>query len=112
VVTLERNYRSTQPVLDAANALAAQAVRAFPKRLIAQREGGGAPARGVRARRGAQAAEVCDRVLEAREQGMDLRAQAVLTRTSHDSDLLELELTRRRVPFVSTAGCATSRPRT
>jgi DNA helicase-2/ATP-dependent DNA helicase PcrA len=104
VVTLERNYRSTQPVLDAANALAAQAVRAFPKRLAAQREGGTRPAVVFVRDEGAQAEEVCNRVLEAREHGMDLRAQAVLTRTSHDSDLLELELTRRRVPFVKYGG--------
>ena len=52
----------------------------------------------------AQAEEVCTRVLEAREQGSDLRAQAVLMRTSHDSDLLELELQRRRIPFVKYGG--------
>jgi DNA helicase-2/ATP-dependent DNA helicase PcrA len=104
VVTLERNYRSTQPVLDAANALSAQAVRAFPKRLVAQREGGVRPRVVFVRDEAAQAAEVCDRVLEAREQGADLRAQAVLMRTSHDSDLLELELTRRRIPFVKYGG--------
>ncbi len=104
VVTLERNYRSTQPVLDAANALAAQAVRAFPKRLVAQRDGGARPHVVFVRDEGAQAEEVCNRVLEAREHGMDLRAQAVLMRTSHDSDLLELELTRRRVPFVKYGG--------
>jgi DNA helicase-2/ATP-dependent DNA helicase PcrA len=104
VVTLERNYRSTQPVLDAANALAAQAVRAFPKRLVAQREGGARPHVVFVRDEGAQAEEVCNRVLEAREHGMDLRAQAVLMRTSHDSDLLELELTRRRIPFVKYGG--------
>ena len=104
VVTLERNYRSTQPVLDAANAVAAQATRAFPKRLRADREGGVRP-RVVHVRdEAAQAEEVCDRILEAREQGMELRAQAVLARTSHDSDLLELELTRRRVPFHKYGG--------
>jgi DNA helicase-2/ATP-dependent DNA helicase PcrA len=104
VVTLERNYRSTQPVLDAANALAAQAKRAFPKRLIADRDGGVRP-KVVHVRdEAAQAEEVCDRILEAREQGMELRAQAVLARTSHDSDLLELELTRRRIPFHKYGG--------
>jgi ATP-dependent DNA helicase UvrD/PcrA len=51
-----------------------------------------------------QAIEVCERVLEAREQGIDLRAQAVLMRTSHDSDLLELELSRRQIPFVKYGG--------
>ena len=104
VVTLERNYRSTQPLLDAANALAAQAARAFPKRLRADREGGVPAAVRFCRDEAAQAAEVCDRVLEARERGMDLRAQAVLMRTSHDSDLLELELARRRVPFVKYGG--------
>jgi len=104
VVTLERNYRSTQPVLDAANALAEQAERAFPKRLRAAKEGGAAPAVVFCRDESAQAVEVCDRVLEARERGMDLRAQAVLMRAGHDSDLLELELARRRVPFVKYGG--------
>src|SRR4029077_19694464 len=44
------------------------------------------------------------RVLEARERGTELRQQAVLMRTSHDSDLLELELTRRQIPFVKYGG--------
>ena len=99
VVTLERNYRSTQPVLDAANAVSAQASRAFPKRLRADRPGGARP-RVIHVRdEAAQAEEVCTRILEAREQGSELRAQAVLMRTSHDSDMLELELHRRRIPF-------------
>src|SRR3954471_2052821 len=104
VVTLERNYRSTQPVLDAANAVAAQATRAFPKNLRADRPGGVRP-RVIHLRdESAQAEEVCTRILEARENGMDLRDQAVLMRTSHDSDLLELELTRRRIPFHKYGG--------
>src|SRR5262245_42423307 len=103
-VMLERNYRSTQPLLDAANALAAQAKRAFPKRLRADREGGAPPQVVFCRDESAQAEEVCDRVLAARERGMDLRAQAVLMRTSHDSDLLELELARRRIPFVKYGG--------
>src|ERR1700754_4152093 len=104
VVKLERNYRSTQPILDAANAVSAQAVRAFPKTLRADRPGGVRPAVRFVRDEAAQAEEVCTRVLEAREQGAELRAQAVLARTSHDSDLLELELTRRRVPFVKYGG--------
>src|SRR4051812_32829842 len=104
VVALERNYRATQPLLDAANALAAQAPRAFPKRLRAEREGGVRPAVVHCRDQSAEAETVVDRVLEAREQGAELRAQAVLMRTSHDSDLLELELTRRRVPFVKYGG--------
>src|SRR3954467_1504494 len=103
-VTLERNYRSTQPILDAANAVSAQAARAFPKRLRADRPGGVSPSVRFVRDESAQAEEVCTRVLEAREHGAELRAQAVLMRTSHDSDLLELELNRRRVPFVKYGG--------
>lgn len=104
VVTLERNYRSTQPVLDAANAVAAQAERAFPKRLRADREGGVRP-RVIHVRdQAAEAEEVANRILEARENGSELRDQAVLMRTSHDSDQLELELHRRRIPFVKYGG--------
>jgi DNA helicase-2/ATP-dependent DNA helicase PcrA len=104
VVTLERNYRSVQPILDAANEVAAQAVRAFPKRLRADRPGGVRPQVLFVRDESAQAEEVCTRVLQAREQGSLLRDQAVLMRTSHDSDLLELELSRRGVPFVKYGG--------
>jgi DNA helicase-2/ATP-dependent DNA helicase PcrA len=104
VVTLERNYRSTQPILHAANALAAQASRAFPKQLRTEREDGTRPELIFCRDEAAQAAEVCERVLEAREQGMELREQAVLSRTSHDTDLLELELTRRRIPYIKYGG--------
>lgn len=104
VVTLESNYRSTQPILDAANALAAQAHRAFPKQLRTEREDRTRPELVFCSDDAAQATEVCERVLEAREQGMDLREQAVLSRTSHDTDLLELELTRRSIPYVKYGG--------
>jgi DNA helicase II / ATP-dependent DNA helicase PcrA len=106
IVTLERNYRSSQPILDTANELAAQATKSYEKRLRSDRGE-------IRATRpelvyvrdeSEQATAVCERVLEAREQGMELRAQAVLMRTSHDSDLLELELARRQIPFVKYGG--------
>ncbi|MBV9338421.1 MAG: ATP-dependent helicase [Solirubrobacterales bacterium] len=104
VVTLERNYRSTQPILDTANAVSAQASRAFPKQLHSERESGARPELIFCRDESAQAGEVSDRVLAARERGMDLRAQAVLMRTSHDGALLELELTRRQIPFVKYGG--------
>ena len=104
VVTLERNYRSSQPILDTANALAAQASRSFPKQLRTDLPGGNRPELVFCREESAQASEVCDRVLEAREQGIELRSQAVLMRASHDSDLLELELARRQIPFVKYGG--------
>ncbi len=104
VVTLERNYRSLEPVLQTANALAGQFRRAFRKELWTERGHGTRPELISCRDESAQAVEVCERVLDAREQGMELRRQAVLMRTSHDSDLLELELARRQIPFVKYGG--------
>ncbi len=104
IIKLERNYRSTQPILDTANVLAGDASRSFRKRLHAERPGGEPPRLVFCRDESAQAELVCERVLAAREGGMDLRRQAVLMRTSHDSDLLELELARRKIPFVKYGG--------
>jgi DNA helicase-2/ATP-dependent DNA helicase PcrA len=104
VVTLERNYRATQPLLDVANGVARQAMTAHPRELRAERSGGRAPELVFCLDEAAQATEVCERVLDARERGAMLREQAVLMRTSHDSDLLELELARRDIPFVKYGG--------
>ncbi|HEY5196757.1 MAG TPA: ATP-dependent helicase [Solirubrobacteraceae bacterium] len=104
VMTLERNYRSSQPILDVANAVSAQDTDGFHKVLWTAREAGASPELVMPRDEAEQAAEVCDRVLGAREEGMLLREQAVLFRTGHDSALLELELTRRRIPFVKYGG--------
>jgi DNA helicase-2/ATP-dependent DNA helicase PcrA len=101
---LERNYRSTGPILAVANAVSAQDRRGFPKRLWSERDGGQRPELMFPRDESRQAGEVCERVLAAREEGMELRNQAVLFRTGHDSDLLELELTRRGIPFVKYGG--------
>jgi len=103
-VTLEQNYRSTTPILAVANAVAEQDRGGFRKRLWTDREGGAMPSLAFPRDEQEQAALVCRQVLEAREQGSELRRQAVLFRTNHDSDLLELELTRRRIPFVKYGG--------
>jgi ATP-dependent DNA helicase UvrD/PcrA len=103
-VTLERNYRSSAPILAVANAVSEQDRLGFPKRLWTESEGGLAPELCFPRDEGEQAREVCERVLAAREEGIELRTQAVLFRTGHDSELLELELTRRDVPFVKYGG--------
>jgi hypothetical protein len=84
--------------------LAAQASRSYRKQLRTELEQGARPELIFCRDESAQAVEVCERVLQAREQGMELRSQAVLMRASHDSDLLELELTRRQIPFVKYGG--------
>jgi DNA helicase II / ATP-dependent DNA helicase PcrA len=104
VVTLAQNYRSTQPVLDVANALLAEAPRQHRKYLLAAR-GEGARARLVSVDELATQAEfVCNEVLRRREANVPLRRQAVLFRSASHSDLLEVELTRRKVPFVKYGG--------
>ena len=97
VVSLEDNYRSTQPILDAANAL-------IGKRLVSHRGAGEKPRYVTVADDAAQASYVVTRVLENREKALLLRRQAVLFRSSHHADLLELELVRRNVPYVKYGG--------
>ena len=104
VVTLERNYRSTQSVLDAANALMVEAGSLYPKNLRSSRDSGPRPAYVVVQDDQAQAGYVIEQVLAARERGVDLRRQAVLFRAADHSDLLELELMRRNIPFVKYGG--------
>ena len=104
VVTLEQNYRSTQCVLDAANALIGEGARRYRKDLRAARGAGARPQLVTVADELAQADYVASRVLEAREGGTLLRRQAVLFRNAHHSDALELELARRNLPFVKYGG--------
>jgi DNA helicase-2/ATP-dependent DNA helicase PcrA len=104
VVTLEQNYRSTQPILAAANAVIELADERFTKNLWSDRVSAERPRLvGVRDEAD-QARYVVEQVLENRETGMALKAQAVLFRTSHHSGALEVELTRRNIPFVKFGG--------
>jgi DNA helicase-2/ATP-dependent DNA helicase PcrA len=104
VIKLERNYRSPQALLDAGNEVAVQATRSFARRLTAERDGDTRPELVFCLDEQRQAIEVCDRVLDRREQGALLRDQAVLMRAGHHSDMLELELARRNVPFRKYGG--------
>jgi DNA helicase II / ATP-dependent DNA helicase PcrA len=104
IVTLEENYRSVQPVLDAANALMRQAERQFRKDLRSAKPSGQKPYYVTVTDDEAQADYVVNAILAARETGQLLRHQAVLFRASHHSDRLELELVRRNIPFVKYGG--------
>jgi DNA helicase-2/ATP-dependent DNA helicase PcrA len=104
VIALERNYRSTAPILAASNAVIALSPERLPKTLWTDRQGG-APPRLVHVGEEAdQARYVAARVLENREAGQSLKSQAVLFRTGSHSAALELELTRRNIPFVKFGG--------
>ena len=104
VVTLERNYRSSGAILAAANAVIALAPERFAKTLCTDRPHGSLPQLITVADDADQARFVATRVLANREVGAALKSQAVLFRASHHSAALELELTRRNVPFVKYGG--------
>ncbi|MGB9646767.1 MAG: ATP-dependent helicase, partial [Stellaceae bacterium] len=104
VISLDHNYRSTQPILDAANAVIAQASEGFSKTLTSSKPSAELPHLVTVEDEMAQAVYVADQVLEQREAGIDLRHQAVLFRTSHHSALLEIELASRNIPFVKYGG--------
>ena len=104
VISLEHNYRSTQPILDAANAVIAQAREGFSKTLTSSKLSAELPHLVTVEDEMAQAVYVADQVLEHREAGIDLRHQAVLFRTSHHSGRLEIELAGRNIPFVKYGG--------
>lgn len=129
VIVLEQNYRSTMPILEVANAVLAQhqksvgesdataggnpesdaaaATRpgpAFEKALWSTTRTGASPVLVNCADETEQSATVADRILDARERGIDLRNQAVLFRAGHHADGLELELVRRDIPYVKYGG--------
>ncbi|HJW11872.1 MAG TPA: ATP-dependent helicase [Albitalea sp.] len=104
IVTLERNYRSTPAILEVSNAVIALAAERFTKRLWSDQPSVGRPQLVAVEDEAAQAGWVADRVLALRESGLALKSQAVLFRASHHSAALELELTRRNIPFVKFGG--------
>lgn len=104
IVTLDRNYRSTQPILAAANAVIEQASERFTKNLWSDRVSDARPFLVTVRDEADQARYVVHKVLEAREGGIALKSQAVLFRTSSHSGPLEIELTRRNIPFVKFGG--------
>ena len=104
VVTLARNYRSTAPILAASNAVIALAAERFTKDLWSERMSGERPLLVTVRDEADQARYVVEEVLKNREAGALLKHQAVLFRASHHSGPLEIELTRRNIPFVKYGG--------
>ena len=104
LVTLERNYRSTQPILDASNAVIGAALERHAKTLWTDKVSSIKPQLVLIPDEAEQARWVCNRMLEAREAGFKLTSQAVLFRAASHSAALELELMRRNIPFVKFGG--------
>ena len=103
-VTLTQNYRSTQQILDCANALMHDAAHQHRKTLVGRRQSPVKPCYVVLDDALAQAQYIATRILAARETGGSLRRHAILFRSSHHSDVLEVELSRRNIPFVKYGG--------
>jgi DNA helicase II / ATP-dependent DNA helicase PcrA len=104
IITLDRNYRSTQPILAAANAVIDLAAERHKKNLRSERPSAERPQLVAVRDEADQARYVAERVLEHREAAIPLKQQAVLFRASHHSGPLEIELTRRNIPFVKFGG--------
>ncbi|RWP16440.1 MAG: ATP-dependent helicase [Mesorhizobium sp.] len=104
IVMLERNYRSTETILAAANAVIGEASERFTKNLWSERKSTEKPKLVSVRDEAEQASYVCQAILTEREAGTALKAQAVLFRASHHSGPLEIELTRRNIPFVKFGG--------
>ncbi len=104
IVTLDRNYRSLQPILDAANRLMADGSQRFEKNLHSEKPSAQKPWYVTVEDERNQSLYVVEQVLQKREQGTALTQQAVLMRNSHHSDALEVELVRRNIPYVKYGG--------
>jgi DNA helicase-2/ATP-dependent DNA helicase PcrA len=104
IITLDRNYRSTQTILAAANGVIGLAKERFTKNLWTDRASGTKPQLVTVRDESDQARCIVERILENREAGTLLKQQAVLFRTSSHSGPLEVELTRRNIPFVKFGG--------
>jgi DNA helicase II / ATP-dependent DNA helicase PcrA len=104
IITLERNYRSTQPILAAANAVMDLAAERHKKNLRSDRSSAERPQLVSVRDETDQAHYVAERILEHRETAIPLKQQAVLFRATHHSGPLEIELTRRNIPFVKFGG--------
>ena len=104
VVTLQTNYRSTQPILEAANRIIGLSPKRHAKELRSVKGHGPKPALITCEREEDQTDFVVEKVLEHNESGLGLRRQAILVRTAYWSDHLEVELTRRNIPYRKYGG--------
>jgi len=104
LITLEQNYRSTQPILTAANAVIDLTIESHKKNLRSDRPSAERPQLISVRDETAQARYVAERVLEHREAAISLKQQAALFRASHHSARLEIELARLNIPFVKFGG--------
>jgi DNA helicase-2/ATP-dependent DNA helicase PcrA len=103
-ITLEQNYRSVKPILEATNGVMNESKKRFTKNLWSERNSEQKPTLVTCADLQAECRYLVERILKHREEGIPLTKQAVLFRASHNAAALELELSRHNIPFVKWGG--------
>ena len=104
VFPLSENFRSNQPILDLSNALLKESKEGYKNFLHSRKSAAHKPRLVAVETSEMQSQYIVEKVLEAREEGIDLKRQAVLFRSSHHSDHLEIELKRHDIPYVKHGG--------
>ena len=104
VIKLEENYRSTPEVLNFANKVVEEAVEKYPKILFSQKHSGELPAIVATQNENLQSKFIVEKILELREEGIELKDIAVLFRSSYSSFDLEIELNKANIPFIKFGG--------
>ncbi|MFA4933445.1 MAG: ATP-dependent helicase [Candidatus Omnitrophota bacterium] len=104
IITLEENYRSTQPILNLTNAVIARAKEKFEKNLYTKKKDGNTPIFIDCPDENSQSVFVAEKILELREEGVALSDIAVLFRSGWHSNDLEIELASRNIPFAKYGG--------
>ncbi len=104
VYKLEENYRSTQPILNLANCIIDEAAEKYTKRLFTRKLDGPLPSLVEAAGENTQSRFIAQKILELREEGVPLSEVAVLFRSSFHSFDLEIELSRKGLPFIKRGG--------
>lgn len=104
IYKIEINYRSTPEILALANAAIAPNQNQFAKVLTSARKSGMKPVLVPCGDGEEQARFVAQRALELRDEGIELNEMVVLYRSHFHTLELQLELTRRNIPFTITSG--------
>jgi len=104
IIKLEENYRSTQPILDLTNDVIANSPQRYTKTLFTRKSEGEKPVFIETQSENDQSRFVCQRILELREEGVDLNEMAVLVRSGWHSNDLEIELRSHNIPFAKYGG--------
>jgi DNA helicase-2/ATP-dependent DNA helicase PcrA len=104
VFPLSENFRSNQPILDLSNAILKESREGYKNFLHSSKQVPHKPRLVSVEDAETQSRYIVEQVLKAREEGIDLKRQAVLFRSGHHSDHLEVELRRHDIPYVKHGG--------